>query len=487
MDKFKILIVEDDVLVAEDIKQILKNSKHYVTSIATSGQEALIKVKKDPPDLVLMDIVLKGKMDGIETAHKIHNHFDIPVIYITAYSGKDTLEQAKLTQPYGYLIKPINEKELLIAIEIALNKYREKKNIEKTLFESESKYHQLIEKINESIILIDEKGIISFVSDNFLKMNGYSQAEVVGQSIVDFLERESFDKYRKQISCKKDDNHYEFELVWKKKNGQNVIKKVSLELIYDDGDFKGSVMVLTDITERRRIEKELVRSQWELRRLSQHLQNIREKEGKRIAREIHDELGQALTALKMDISYLYKKFLNNYKNRRLFMEKTKSMLELIDETIRTVQKISAELRPRLLDDLGLVPAIEWYIQDFQERTKIECIANLDFNGFELDLDCSTAIFRIFQEAMTNIARHAEATKVNINLKRINGKLEIQISDNGKGIKEDDIYSPNSLGLIGMRERIRPFNGEFKLHTPENGGTTLSVSIPFDAHQEPYKL
>ncbi|MHA1395948.1 MAG: response regulator, partial [Promethearchaeota archaeon] len=176
MDNFKILIVEDDALVAEDIKLILQNSRHSVTSIATSGQEALIKAKKDSPDLVLMDIVLEGKMDGIETAHKIHTHFDIPVVYITAYSGKDTLEAAKLTKPYGYLIKPINEKELLIAIEIALNKYREKKNIEETLSETERRYRQLIEKINESIILLDEKGIISFVNDNFLKMNGYSQA-----------------------------------------------------------------------------------------------------------------------------------------------------------------------------------------------------------------------------------------------------------------------------------------------------------------------
>jgi len=482
MDKYKILIVEDDTLVAQDIKQTLQNSKYSITSIVTSGQEALIKVEKDSPDLVLMDIVLKGKMSGIETARKIHTRFDIPVIYITAYSGKDILEAAKLTDPYGYIIKPVDEKELLIAIEIALNRYRERKNIEKVLSESEHRFRQLIENINESIILLDEKGNISFVSDNFIEMSRCTQEDVLGRSVVEFLESESLEKYRRQISDKKMGNRRNFELVWKRKDGQKVITKVSLELIYgDESDFKGSVMVLTDITERRQVERELVRSQCELRRLSHHLQSVREKEGKRIAREIHDELGQALTALKIDISYLSRKFIKDLKDKRLFIEKTKSMSELIDETIQTIQKISAELRPRLLDDLGLVPAIEWYAQDFQERTKIECKADLDFNGIELDPDCSTAIFRIFQEALTNIARHAEATKVNINLKRINGKLEIQISDNGKGIKEDDIYSPNSLGLIGMRERIRPFNGELKLYTTENGGTLLSVSLPMDTH------
>ncbi|MHA1873410.1 MAG: response regulator [Candidatus Heimdallarchaeaceae archaeon] len=482
MDRFKILIVEDDILVAEDIKQSLQNSRYSVTSIVKSGQEALTKVEKNPPDLILMDIVLKSKMNGIETAHRIRTHFDIPIIYITAYSGDDILQQAKSTQPYGYIIKPINVKELLIAIEIALNKYREKKNIEKHLSESETRYNQLLENINDSIVLLDEEGIISFISDNFLELSGYLQEEVFGQSIKEFLEKGSFNNI-KLAAKKKGGRNKILELIWKRKDGHKIITRALLELISEENNFKGCVMVLTDITEHRRVEEELIRSQVELRRLYQYLQNVREKEGKLIAREIHDELGQALTALKIDISYLSRKFLNDIKNKEQFLKKIKSMSHLIDDTIKTVQKISAELRPRLLDDLGLVPAIEWYTEDFKERTKIDCQADLDFDDLELDPDCSTAIFRIFQEAMTNIARHAEATKVNIRLKRVNGKLEIQISDNGKGIREADIYSPNSLGLIGMRERIRPFNGELRLYTPKNGGTTLFVSLPVNGNQE----
>jgi len=430
-----------------------------------------------------MDIVLKGKMNGIETACKIRSQFDIPIVYITAYSGDDILQQAKLTQPYGYIIKPINDKELLITVEIALNKYRERKNIEKRLSESETRYNQLIKNINDSIVLLDEKGIISFVNDNFLELSGYTQEEVLGQSIKEFLEKGSLDKYIKQAVKKKEEKNQLSEIIWKRKDGQKIITKASFELIYEERSFKGCVMVLTDITEHRRVEEELIRSQAELRRLYQYLQNVREKEGKLIAREIHDELGQALTALKIDISYLSRKFLKDIKNKEQFLKKMKSMSDLIDSTIKTVQKISAELRPRLLDDLGLVPAIEWYTEDFKERTKIDCHADLDFDGLELDPDCSTAIFRIFQEALTNIARHAEATKINIRLKRANGNLEIQISDNGKGIKEAEIYSPNSLGLIGMRERIRPFNGELRLYTPKTGGTTLSVSLPVNGHQE----
>jgi len=483
MDRTKILIVEDDVLVAEDIRQSLQNSRYSVISVVNSGQEALTKIEESLPALILMDIVLKGKMNGIETTHRIRSQFDIPIIYITAYSGEEILQQIKSTQPYGYTIKPINEKELLIAIEIALNKYREKKNIEKHLSESETKYNQLLENINDSIILFDEKNIINFVNDNFLELSGYLQEEVLGQSIKEFLEEGYLDKYIKQVVKKKEEKNQLLELTLKRKDGKKIITRASLELIYEGTSFKGCVMVLTDITEHRRVEEELIRSQAELRRLYQYLQNVREKEGKLIAREIHDELGQALTALKIDISYLSRKFLNDIKNKEQFLKKMKSMSELIDDTIKTVQKISAELRPRLLDDLGLVPAIEWYTENFKERTKIDCQADLDFDGIELDPDCSTAIFRIFQEAMTNIARHAEATRVNIRLKRLNGKLEIKISDNGKGIKETDIYSPNSLGLIGMRERIRPFKGELKLYTPKTGGTTLSVSLPVNGHQE----
>ncbi len=483
MDRFKILIVEDDILVAKDIKQNLQNSRYFVTSIINSGRETLIKIKENPPDLILMDIVLKGEMNGIETVHKIQNHFDIPIIYITSYSGDDIFQNAESTQPYGYIVKPINEKELLIAIDIALSKYRERKNIEKHLSESETKYRQLIENINDSIVLLDKKGIIKFVNDNFIELSGYLREELLGRSIKKLLEKKSLDKYIKQTIKKKEQKKQFSELIWKRKDGQKVITRTSLELIYEENNYKEYIMVLTDITEHHRVEEELIKSQTELRRLYQYLQNVREKEGKLIAREIHDELGQALTALKIDVSYISRKFLKDIKDKELFLKKVKSMSELVDDTIKTVQKISAELRPGLLDDLGLLPAIEWYTEDFKERTKIECQADLDFEEIDLDPDYSTAIFRIFQEAMTNIARHAEATKVNIKLKNVNGKLEIQISDNGKGIKEEDIYSPNSLGLIGMRERIRPFNGELKLYTPKTGGTTLSVSLPINGHQK----
>ncbi|MFC2142064.1 sensor histidine kinase, partial [Acidobacteriota bacterium] len=243
------------------------------------------------------------------------------------------------------------------------------------------------------------------------------------------------------------------------------------------GRVNGSVAVLTDITERRKMEIELQRSQEELRSLSQYIQSVREKESTRIAREIHDELGQKLTALKMDLSWLSQRIVLSDVGQSKYSEKVGSMSSLIDKTILTVQKICSELRPGLLDDLGLVPAIEWLAQDFQMRTDIQCQTHLSCGDQEFDPDISTAMFRISQEALTNVVRHAKASKVIIRLREHDGALELEIGDNGKGIKDKDILNPKSLGLMGMRERIWPFGGEFNLKGLPAQGTTLLVRIP----------
>jgi len=478
MNKKKILIVEDDVLLAKDISQTLSNSGYSITSIVSSGQEALKKAEENRPDLVFMDIILDGEINGIETARQINARFSIPVIYITAYSDKKIVEAAKLTEPFGYMIKPINEKELTITAEIVLSKYEKKKKAEKSLSETKKKYYHLKENINEGIVIINKNGFISDVNKKFLEMNSYTRNELIGHPISEFLEEKSLQKYKEQIAVGAEGNHQNLDLIWKKKDKQEIFTVFSPKFIWDrEGNLKDGIGVLTDVTEQRQVENELMRSQWELRRLSQHLQNVREKEGKRIAREIHDELGQALTALKIDLSYLSKKFVKESPNQKQFTAKIRAMSDLIDKTIKTVQKVSAELRPRLLDDLGLIPAIEWYTQDFQKRTTIECESELESHGIDLDSDCNTAIFRIFQEALTNVARHAEATRIKISLKKADGEIELLISDNGKGISEDDVFSPNSLGLIGMRERIRPFGGKIKLHSVPHKGTTLRVTLP----------
>jgi len=245
-----------------------------------------------------------------------------------------------------------------------------------------------------------------------------------------------------------------------------------------NGDVIGGMGVVDDITERRQVEEQLRSSREQLRNLAAYTQSVREEERIKIAREIHDELGQALTGLKMNLSWLDKKLSEaGDVVPRSLLEEITSMSKLVDTTIQTVREISTELRPGVLDDLGLTAAIEWQLQEFQTRTGIRCNFTSSPENITLDQDRSTAIFRIFQETLINVARHANATRVDISLKEEADNLILEVRDNGKGITESGISNSKSLGLLGMRERALFLGGEVKISGTPGKGTTITVRIP----------
>jgi signal transduction histidine kinase len=229
----------------------------------------------------------------------------------------------------------------------------------------------------------------------------------------------------------------------------------------------------------QRAEERLRQSREQLRRLAAHLESVREEERTRISREIHDGLGQALTGLKMDLSWLgrTRDTNQNSANRNSLGDKIKSMSEVVDSIIQTVRTISTELRPGVLDHLGLAAAIEWQVNEFQKRAATKCKLSLPAEDIPMDGSRSTAMFRIFQEALTNIARHAHATKVNISLERENGSALLQVTDNGRGISQNKLFAPKSLGLLGMRERAHLLGGDVQIHRNEGEGTTVVVRMP----------
>jgi PAS domain S-box-containing protein len=232
-----------------------------------------------------------------------------------------------------------------------------------------------------------------------------------------------------------------------------------------------------DVTERKLAEEQLRSSNEKLRALAARLQSVREEEAVRIAREIHDELGGALTGLKFDSSWLARRLSGpNLEEKR---QKLEAMSALIDETIQKVRNISTELRPSVLDDLGLAAAIEWQAREFQRRTEIECRIDSLEEAFGLGPEKSAAVFRIFQEILTNVARHSGASRVRISLKEREGSLVLTVSDNGVGISEADISDTKSLGLLGMRERALVFGGSVEFGGEERRGTTVTVSIPHE--------
>ncbi len=359
----KILIVEDEGIVVLHIKKALQSFGYGVAGIASSSDDAVRKASETRPDLVLMDIVLRGGGDGIDAAEKIRNLLSIPVIFLTSHADESTLERAKTTEPFGYIVKPLRERDLRIAIEFALYKART-----------------------------------------------------------------------------------EAELRIARGNLERQVQEQTSELM--------------KINER-------------LHDPTSHLQTVSEEERKKIAREIHDEMGQTLTALKFDLAWIS----DRYKDDESFIERKNSMTKLVDSAISAVKRISTDLRPGVLDHLGLSAAIEWYAAEFRKRTYIDCEVVFTPNDIALDGDRSTTIFRIFQESLTNVARHAGATRVRVNLEMKQGSITLRVEDNGRGISEAEIADRQSFGLIGIRERVRAFNGDLKIAGVPNQGTTLEVSLP----------
>jgi signal transduction histidine kinase len=238
--------------------------------------------------------------------------------------------------------------------------------------------------------------------------------------------------------------------------------------------FRKTAVLTQEVAERKHAEERLLASEENLRALTARLLVVREEEWQRISREIHDELGQLLTGLKMEINLLLGRL---PRDQPELTARADSVFKLIDDTIQTMRRIASGLRPEALDHLGLIAGIEWHLRDFRRRSGIRCELSLPHEMPALDSERSLAVFRIFQELLTNVARHAAATRIDIDMRVEAGALVLTVADNGKGITESSARSPKSLGLLGIRERLHPFGGTAHISGSPGRGTKATVSIP----------
>ena len=319
--------------------------------------------------------------------------------------------------------------------------------------------------------LFDRQGKYLRWNKNFEVVSGYSAEEISRADALMFIHRDDRNRVRESIDDVFAKGKGEITANVATRDGRVIPYYFSgITVTFDNEAYLVGMGI--DISERVAAEAALMERNEEIQKLTTHLQNIREEERTHMAREIHDVLGQQLTALKMDASWLKKNIVDDRA-----LERLAAMVGLIDETIRTVRKISSELRPGVLDDLGLIAALEWQTAEFEKNTGVRSSFHSNQSELPLDHKLATHIFRIYQEALTNVARHANATHVSTYLRLSERTLTLEIRDDGKGFDPDEVRLKKRLGLVGMRERARLYGGDVTISKNEPTGSVVILEVP----------
>ena len=347
------------------------------------------------------------------------------------------------------------------------------KVIERELKETLNNWYSLVENAPDIIMTIDRKGEITFVNRDAWE---YPISALVGTKLTDYVEEKDRTKLERCIRGAFESNQPSTCEV----AGINGVKEHWYSFSFGPvrsitvRDANTTTVTIRDISQHKRTEQSLRESREQLREFAGRLDQVREEERTRVAREIHDELGQALTILKMDLAWVQGKTSPGTNGTR---KKIKSMIADVDYTIERVRKIVSELRPSILDELGLTAAIEWQVSQFQERTGIRGVFESNTDKFNLSPEAAAALFRVVQEALTNVMRHADARQVRITLRSSGRLLRIAIADDGKGVARDQVNNRKSFGIVGMTERVHRIGGEFNIFSVPGRGTRLEIAVP----------
>jgi PAS domain S-box-containing protein len=336
----------------------------------------------------------------------------------------------------------------------------------------------LLELTQDSVFVIDMEGTVLFWSRGAEAMLGYSKSQAAGKISHDLLRTDfpqPLAEIREELLRV---GHWEGDLVTTAQDGRRIVVSSRWALQWGKRDQAPRVLVInSDITERKLGEESLVLQREQLRALAEHLQWVREEDRKRVARDLHDQIGQILTAIKMDMTWMTRHL---PESEGAVLARLKESIQLINNGVKAVRTICSGLRPGVLDDLGLAAAIEWQASEFASRNGIRCQVSVPPVDLHLDGDRATATFRIFQECMTNVIRHAQAKSVRVALVQEEENILLVVEDDGIGFSESGLSnSLGSLGLLGMKERAQFCGGDVQISSFPGKGTTVTVRVPID--------
>lgn len=345
--------------------------------------------------------------------------------------------------------------------------------------QGETRLADIVQNSMDAIITVDPAQRIVIFNAAAEQVFGYTAAQMLGKPLEVLLpaafrqiHHQHVDKFAMSGSTSRKMGH-NMPLKGLRSSGEEFPLEASISRSLSGGTILLTV-ILRDITARVRAQEELDRARAQLRELSISSQTAREEEKARISRELHDELGQSLTALKMDLAWLKA---HTEDNDPLVAERIRAMQGMLDSTVAATRRIAADLRPLMLDDLGLMAALEWLTQDFIRRTGVQCGLSMHDDIAQVDTRIQSALYRAVQEALTNVARHANAAAVHIDLTVDAAGVHLHIRDDGKGMRSDDQSKRGSFGLIGMRERIYILGGSIQIDNAAGGGTAIHIDLP----------
>ena len=472
MSKARILIVEDSIIVTIHLQTTLENEGYTVIGKCDYAENALEIIEHERPDVVLMDIMLAGDMDGIEAAAIIKRDYGVPVIYITALTDRDTIQRAKITEPYGYLTKPFQDREIFTVIEMALYKH----TIEQDLRQSEERYFSTVNSISDSVIVIDRDYCITYMNPSAESNVQWTREQAIAKPIFEVMQLQDMITSEfpvNPIQCSLTGlslNVLPDNLILIGRNGnQHPIGESSLSPLYDNkANFNGLIIVFKDITEKKEYER-LVKDLEKHRKAA--LLEGQDKERSRIAKDLHDGLGQMLNAIKMNASVIVK---NHSEASMLY--------QLIDEAIQESVRISENLLPAKLKDFDLATCLRSLCKQVARTSE----ASVDFvsSGTRMDIKQSQKVnfYRIAQEALNNAVKHANAQLITLQLNEETDWIRMTVEDNGKGLprqNEIDLYKNN--GLVNIRERAEIMGGSLTIESDANRGTFLIVEVPLSVN------